>query len=167
MILTITCVPVLATVFLVISTTEPDLAGLTPRSQPSDKYLTLDWSALEQDHPHSGNSGPGKFDGAAVHALGYMVEGNAPIKTDERVTDFVLLPEAGNALHAAHRFGNQMVAVHLENGNRIRFSPRSLVSARGTFRTSPEDPAGSQPLYHLDHAQAQPAARNDIRRYFR
>ena len=165
LVLSITCVPVLATVLLVISTTKPDLADLKKRSDRIGNYLVLDWSALERDRV--AKTGPGKFDGAAVHAIGYMMEGDAPIKTGERITDFVLLPEAGNAFHPAHRFGDQMVAVHLEKGNQILFSPRSLVSAWGTFRTSPGDPAGPEPLYHLDQARAQPANRDDVHRYFK
>src|ERR1700737_5588179 len=124
MILSITCVPVLATVFLVISTTEPDLADLKTRSDRLGNYLVLEWSALEQDRIEK--TGPAKFNGAAVYAIGYMMEGDAPIKTGERITEFVLLPEAGNAFHPAHRFIDQMVAVHLEKGNQMRFSPRRL-----------------------------------------
>src|ERR1700694_3294403 len=103
LVITITCVPVIATVFLVISTTEPDLADLKTRSDRTGKYLVLDWSALEEDR--IAKTAPAKFNGAAVHAIGYMMEGDASIKTGERITDFVLLPEAGNAFHPAHRFG--------------------------------------------------------------
>jgi len=165
LVLTITCVPVLATMFVVISTTEPDLGDLKTRSGQTGKYLLLDWSALEQGD--IAKTGPAKFNGAGVHAIGYMMEGDAPLKTGELITDFVLLPEAGNALHPAHRFGDQMVAVHLENGRQIRFSPRSLISAWGTFRSSSGDPAGPEPLYHLDRARAQPANRDDIHRYLK
>ncbi|HTN71580.1 MAG TPA: hypothetical protein VMO00_10875 [Methylomirabilota bacterium] len=165
LVLTITCVPVLATVVLITSTTEPDLADLKPKSDAGGKNLVLDWSALEQNR--KAKTGPEEFSGAEVHAMGYMMEGDVPIKTGERITDFVLLPDSGNALHPAHRFGDQMVAVHLEKGNEVRFSPRRLVSAWGSLRTSPGDPAGPEPLYHLDQARAQLANREDLHRYYK
>jgi hypothetical protein len=49
------------------------------------------------------------------------------------VQDFVLLPEAGNFLHPAHRFGDQMITVHLEPDTRVRFSSRALVWVGGNI----------------------------------
>ena len=51
-------------------------------------YLVLEWSALEQDRIEK--TGPAKFNGAAVYAIGYMMEGDAPIKTGERITEATL-----------------------------------------------------------------------------
>jgi len=60
-----------------------------------------------------------------------------------------------------------MVAVHLGPDARARFSSRALVWVRGTFRVLAGDAAGAKPLYALERAHAQPAARDEIRRYFK
>jgi hypothetical protein len=162
----ITCVPVVGTLWAVISTTQPALSDLSPVTRQSGKYALLDWPALRQES-HAPNAELPIISGAAVQALGYMVEGeDKPAGPGTRVKEFVLLSEAGNIIHPAHRFGDEMIAVHLREGDEMLFSPRRLVWVWGTFRASLGDPAGPKPLYHLDQAQAQPADRTDIRRYF-
>jgi hypothetical protein len=154
----ITCVPVLGTLLAVVSTTEPDLSDLNPIRQPPGQYELLNWFALRH----------GRFSAqAAVLALGYMVESDRSPHTGDLVRDFVLLPEAGNILHPAHRIPDEMIAVHLREGEQIQFSPRRLVWVWGTFRVSPGDPAGLQPLYHLDQARTQLADKSEIPKYFR
>ncbi len=108
----------------------------------------------------------GAFNGAAVQALGYMAEGDRPIAAGERVADFVLLPDRGNPLHPAHRFCDQMIAVRLREDDPARFSPMALVWVWGTLRISSGDPAGSRPLYALDHARLRAADSDEIRKYF-
>ena len=158
----ITCVPVLGTLWAVISTTQPALSDLAPITKQSGEYAVLDWPALRRDHAHAPI-----VPGAAVQALGYMVEDeDNSARPGTQVRVFVLLPEAGNILHPAHRFGDEMIAVHLREGDEMLFSPRRLVWVWGTFRASPGDPAGAKPLYHLEQARAQPADREDVRRYF-
>jgi hypothetical protein len=142
----------------VVSTTEPDLSDLTPIGQPPGQYELLNWFALR--HGRLSRQ-------AAVLALGYMVENDRSPHTGELVRDFVLLPEAGNILHPAHRIPDEMIAVHLRESGQIQFSPRRLVWVWGTFRVSPGDPAGLQPLYHLDQARAQLADKSEIPKYFR
>ena len=156
----ITCVPVVGTLWAVISTSQPALSDLSPVTGQSGKYAVLDWPGLRQDHAAN-------LPGTAVQALGYMVEDeDKPARPGTRVKEFVLLSEAGNILHPAHRFGDEMIAVQLREGDEMLFSPRRLVWVWGTFRASPGDPAGPKPLYHLEQAQAQLADRADIRRYF-
>jgi hypothetical protein len=133
LVLVITCVPVFTTLFAIISTTEPDLSYFTPRNPQVGNYLLLNWSVLQKGHLHNLSSGPTGYMGAVVQALGYMTEGDGATGTGELVRDFMLRPEAGNALHPAHRFGDQMVAVHLQEGNQIRFSPKNLVSGGGNL----------------------------------
>jgi hypothetical protein len=154
----ITCVPVLGTLFAIVSTTEPDLSDLAPIRQPPGHSVLLSWPALRR----------GQFSAAApVQALGYMVESDRAPHPGERVRDFVIVPEAGNLLHPAHRVPNEMIEVRLCEGEQIQFNPRSLVWVWGVFRTSPGDPAGVQPLYHLEQARVQLADKSDIRNYFR
>jgi hypothetical protein len=154
----ITCVPVLGTLLAVVSTTEPDLSDLTPIRQPPGQYELLNWFALRH----------GRFSAqASVLALGYMMESDRSRRTGDMVRDFALLPEAGNILHPAHRIPDEMIGVRLREGEQIHFSPRRLVWVWGTFRVSPGDPAGLQPLYHLDQARAKLAAKSDIPKYLR
>jgi len=95
-----------------------------------------------------------------------MVESDRASSEGEWVQDFVLLPEAGNMLHPAHRFGDQMIAVHLERDARVRFSSKALVWVRGTFRASAGDAVGAKPLYALERAHVQRANKDEIRKYF-
>ena len=150
----ITCVPVLGTLLAIVSTTEPDLSDLTPAGQPSGHYVLLNWFDLRQ----------GQFSAtASVQALGYMLESGPALRTGDWIQDFVLLPEAGNLLHPAHRIQDQMIAVRLREGEQIQFSPRSLVWVWGTFRASPRHPA----LYHLNQARAKRVDKSEIPKYFR
>jgi hypothetical protein len=89
------------------------------------------------------------------------------MSTGEWVREFMLLPEAGNLLHPAHRIRDQMIAIHLEDGQRIRFSPRRLTWVWGRFGVLSEPTVRSEPLYTLERARAKPADRADILRYFK
>jgi hypothetical protein len=157
-------VPILGTVFVTTSTSEPDLSELTPINPRAGQYLVLDWSALLQNEPRVSNTGPA---GAEVQALGYMMDGDRSIGKNQWVQDFVLLPEAGTLLHPAHRIRDQMIAVHLEDGTRIQFSPRALVWVWGNLKASAGLGRRSEALYVLERARTQPAGRADIQRYFK
>lgn len=116
---------------------------------------------------HALTSAAARLDGAAVRALGYMVDGEKPVHAGDLVQDFIVLPDAGNILDQADRFGDQMVSVRLRQSDHIPFSPRQLVWVCGTFRVSRGDPSGPTPLYYLDNARAEAADLADIGRYFR
>jgi hypothetical protein len=158
LVIVITCVPVVATLLAIVSTTEPDLSDLTPIRQTPGQYELLNGFDLRQ-----GRLSAESF----VLALGYMVESDRSLHTGDWVRGFVLLPEAGNLLHPAHRIPDEMIAVRLREGEQIQFSPRRLVWVWGTFRPSPGDPAGLQPLYRLAQARVQPADKSEISMYFR
>ena len=160
------CVPALGTLLAIFSTAEPDISDLTPISKKIGDDLILNWPDLER-HPHALDAASSVFAGARVQALGYMMEGDWPIRTGEQVQEFVLLPDAGHLMHPAHRFGDQMIAVHLAAGRRVPFSPRRLVWVGGTLRASSGYPAGSHPLYDLEQAHVALASKSEIRRYFK
>ena len=128
--------------------------------------MILNWPELERSRQHVLQQGP-VFSGASVQALGYMMEGDRPVRAGDWIDDFVLLPDAGSFLHSAHQFGDHMITVHLTAGGHIQFSPRSLVWVRGTLRAPTGDAAGTRPLYDLELARAAPATKTDIQRYFR
>jgi len=168
LIVCIACVPLLGTVAVVVSTTGSDLSDLAPLTPRAGEYLVLDWSALQRDRPHAMVAGHefAAFNGVAVQALGYMTDGDRPLTKGEKVRDFFLLPDSGNLIHPAHRFGDQMIAVHLREGDPIAFSPMALVWVWGTLQASAGDPAGAKPLYALDQVRSQPADKAEIRKYF-
>ena len=96
-----------------------------------------------------------------------MLESDSSTRTGDWVQEFALVPEAGNLLHPAHRFASQLIAVHLREGDRIRFSPRGLTWAWGRFRATPDGPGGAAPSYNLEEASAQHAEQSEIPKYFK
>ncbi len=166
LIVTIASIPLLGTILAVVLTTEPELSELVPSSKQVGDYIVLNWAELLQMHRNELNPASAELSGAAVRALGYMADGDSPIHTGDTVQDFVLLPEAGSFLDPADRFGDQMVRVHLNESERVPFSPRRLVWVWGTFRAFRGDPSGPAPLYSLERARVQFADRADIARYF-
>jgi hypothetical protein len=169
LIVVIAVVPLMGAVFVITTTSRPDLSDLTPVGNPAGSYSILNWSRLLRDHSHALEAGSAIFAGAAVQALGYMVDGDRAVGEGEWVEDFVLLPEAGNLFDPAHRFGDQMIAVHLQKDARVQFSSRRLVWVWGRFQASlsASDPSAAKPLYTLEQAHAQPADKGEIRKYFK
>jgi hypothetical protein len=60
-----------------------------------------------------------------------------------------------------------MIAVHLEDGTRIQFSPRALVWVWGNLKASAGLGRRSEALYMLEKSHAKPADKADIQRYFK
>ncbi len=83
------------------------------------------------------------------------------------VQDFILMPEAGNWMHPAHKYGDQMIAVHSQQNAPIQFSPRALMWVWGTIQSLPGDPGGTRPVYVLEQAHARATARSEIQRHFK
>lgn len=166
LIIAIMGVPVLGTILVVVSTTKPGLSDLIPSNQQVGEYIVLSWPELLQMKRKELSSAAAKLGGAAVRALGYMADGDKAIHADDLVQEFVLLPEAGNFMDPANRFGDQMVSVRLRESDRIPFLSRRLVWVWGTFRASRGDPSGPTPLYSLENARVQAADPADIGQYF-
>jgi hypothetical protein len=166
LIVAIISIPVLGAILVVVSTTKPDLSELIPSNKQVGEYIVLSWPELLQAKRNELNSAAANLSGAKIRALGYIVDGDKAIHPGDLVQHFVLLPDAGNFLDPAHRYGDQMVSVSLKESDRIPFSPRRLVWVWGTFRASPGDPSGRTPLYSLKDARAQVADPADIGQYF-
>jgi hypothetical protein len=159
------CLPVIAVVVLISRTSGPDLFDLVPKVPASDGYALLAWYDLDRGS-HSLKEG-GISTGALLRALGYMMEGDQPVRDGQIVSRFVLLPDKGNAMHPAHRFGDEMIDVHLGPNDSIRFSGGSLVWVWGALRALPGDTGGPIPLYQLENARVEPADERGILRCFR
>jgi hypothetical protein len=143
----------------------PDLSDLVPAARRSDGYVMLAWQDLERTH-RSMYAGPA-VSGAMICALGYMMDGDGPVREGDRVPSFILLPDAGSLLHPAHRLGDEMIDVRLEARNEVRFAARSLVWVWGTLRALSGKPSERQALYVLQRARAAPADKADIPKFFR
>lgn len=156
--------PVIVMVTVFTKPVGPDISDLTPVTQHSDEYLILAWPELERGKRSL--SAGGISSGTMIRALGYMMDGDRPIRDGEHVRSFVLLPDAGTLVHPAHRFGDQMIEVRLATGDTVPFSEQSLVWVWGTLRMLPGDPLGPKPLNILENARTEPATKVDIQKYF-
>jgi hypothetical protein len=159
------CLSGIAAIILASRTTKPDLFNLIPKVSHSEGYVVLAWPDLERGR-HALNT-VAIPSGTMIRALGYMVESDGPVPEGGRVDIFVLLPDVGNSLHPAHRFGDQMIRVRLAADSTVPFAEKSLVWVWGSLRTFPGDPAGREPLYILENARSEPANKTDVARYFR
>jgi hypothetical protein len=96
-----------------------------------------------------------------------MMSRRQPVGDGQFIVCFVLLPDAGSAVHPAHRFGDQMIEVRLRAGDTVRFSEGNLVWVSGAWTILHGDPNGPEPLYALVNAQVRLADKSDIAKYFR
>ena len=159
------CLPTVLVPVLMTLTALPDLSNFTPKTSSYGQDILLDWTDLERGYEALRQGGLSS--GAHIRALGYMMMADLPIADGRLVSEFLLLPDAGNAFHPAHRFGDQMIEVHLRRGNTARFSGRNLVWVWGILRALPGNPGGDRPLYHVEDARTLPADRTEISKYFR
>ena len=151
----------------VLSSSRPDLSDLTPVEPAPDGTQVLAWASLLRHHSLIVDAGNAPHAGMELRALGYAMDGERPLRDGERVSAFALLPGAGNLVHPAHRFGDQMIAVHLRQGDSFQFHAGELVWVHGTLRILSGDPVGQIPLYVLEQASAEPAGKTAIARLFR
>lgn len=163
--LAVVFLPAIVVFVLASDTAGPDLFHLVPLASHSNRYRMLEWADLRRA-PNALIVGAIPS-GTMIRALGYMMEGDRPVRDGDRVRSFVLLPEAGDALHPAGRFGDEMISVELQAGNEARFSGRSLVWVWGTLRSLPGNPSGHRALYVLENARAEPADKRDIPKFFK
>jgi hypothetical protein len=167
LIVALAMIPGGGTVAVIALTTQPDLNELTPVASHTAGFSLLSWESLLRDQPHALDARSAIASGAAVEVLGYVMDGNRTLENGERMQEFTLLPEAGSPIHPAHRFGDQMIDVHLRDDARFRFSPHTLVWVRGSLQSLSGDPTGDKPLYTIEQAHAERAGRGAIRKYFR
>jgi hypothetical protein len=158
--------PALLFMIGIAATLQDDLSDLAPIRGTEKGATLLNWSSLLREDHAEADTRSALRTGMEVRALGYMVDGGRVPRDGEPVREFYLLPDAGHLFHPAHRHGDQMIAVHLDDGVRVRFSSRSLVWVWGSLRILQGDADGPKPLYALERAHAQPADKGDVRRYF-
>ena len=130
----------------------PDLSDLRPAKQGPDVSTTLvGWPDLD---------GPIR----KVRMLGYMMDGYTSSTDGSQVEMFVLMPEAGQILHAAHRIPSEMVEVWTRRPVTFRF--RSLIWAFGTLHGTSRDSHGERALFALRDAVIEEAQNREITHWF-
>lgn len=142
----------------------PDLFDCTPRSPRVEGYILVAWYDLERGAGPQKDRGPSA--GSPTRVLGYMMDGDQPTSDGQKVNRFVLLPDAGTAVHPAHRLGDQMIDVQLDAGTSVVFKERSLAWAWGTWGVLAGNPSGDRPLYRLQNARVEKAEKAEIEKYF-
>jgi hypothetical protein len=147
--------PLFLAYILVAVDIRSDLSELNPAKNADDAGLvTIGWPDLERD----GAQG-------RVRMIGYMMDEYQPSSDGPPVDMFILLPEAGQFLHPAHRIPNQMVEVRPRHA--VPFRRRELVWAVGTLNRTTGKPDEDKASWVMRDAEVQAAAQRDIAKWFR
>jgi hypothetical protein len=146
--------PVILAYALVAMDIRSDLSSLKAAVPPAD-----------QDTPVTGWADLQRFSGEGpVRMIGYMMDGDEPHGDGTAVRAFVLMPEAGQFLHPAHRIPDEMVAVRMREP--VSFRYRELVWVTGRLsRTMGGD--REQAAFAMSDATAEPASDREIMLWFR
>jgi hypothetical protein len=153
--------PMLLAVALVAMDMRSDLSELKSTGQVDrEGTLPVAWPDLERQHEGLGQVGPQR-----VGMIGYMMDGYQPSRDGAMVDMFILLPEAGQFLHPAHRIPNQMVEVRPSRP--VVFHYRNLVWATGTLNRTIGSPGRDKAAYAMIAAEVSPASDRDIGKWFR
>jgi len=102
---------------------------------------------------------------AKARMIGYMMDGYEPSKDGTLVSLFILLPEAGQFLHPAHRIPKQMVEIRPRRP--VRFHSRELVWAMGTLNRTTGSAAEEKAAWSMGDATVDAAEQRDIGKWFR
>jgi hypothetical protein len=146
--------PLLLAYILVAADMRSDLSELKPAKQVDGTgFVPVGWPELEEQ----GAQG-------RVRMIGYMMDGYRPSRDGASVDMFILLPEAGQLLHPAHRIPNQMVEVRPRRP--IPFRNRQLVWATGTLSRTTGETEGEEAAWAMSDAEVQPAEARDISKWF-
>jgi hypothetical protein len=158
--------PMILAYVLVAADMRTELSELKPRASGGGAAATLiGWPDLE-----ARNGSPLSFEDARwnsqprVRMLGYMMDGYTASRDGDQVEMFILLPDAGQFLHPAHRVPKQMVEIWLSNS--VPFTFRRLVWTSGILARTPGRRDSDKALYVMKDASVEPATESDITRWF-
>ncbi len=163
--------PLILAFLLVAADMRSDLSDLIPAEALPDNTATLiGWSDLEIPENRSLSLEQTRWQPQRrVRMLGYMMDGYAdghkPAPDGAPVSMFILLPEAGQLLHPAHRIPDQMVEIRPVQPALFRF--RSLVWVEGALSGTPGRRNPDKALYSMNAAVVQPAFQSDITLWFK
>jgi hypothetical protein len=156
--------PCLLMVFLIAADMRMDLSELEPRTtdtcSPCAQIPTPNRSGGEAATPLIGwpRLREGRLPQGRVRMAGYMMDGYRPVPDGTAVTMFILMPEAGQLFHPAHRAPDEMVEVWMPPGRTIGYRDRGLVSVEGLLRRTA--------AFSMMDARVAPAEERDIAKWF-
>ena len=158
--------PVILAYVLVAEDMRTDLSELKPGQAMVDQTTALiGWPDLETSDGLPISLEESRWHSQPrVRMLGYMMDGYKASRDGERVEMFILLPEAGQFLHPAHRIPDQMVETWLSNP--APFTYRRLVWTSGILARTPGRRHSDKALYAMKDASVEPATESDITRWF-
>jgi hypothetical protein len=167
MIVSAVVLPLILAFILVGADMRSDLSDLIPREAlPDQSAVLIGWSDLQIPEGRSVSLEQMRSESQRrVRMLGYMMDGYAdpghkPSPDNAPVRMFVLLPEAGQILHPAHRICDQMVEIWLAQSAPFKY--RSLVWATGELARAHGHRGADQALYLMTAAELKPAIQSDI-----
>jgi hypothetical protein len=146
--------PVMLAYILVSADLRSDLSELKA-SVPfgSSETELVGWADLEKR----------RGDGQA-RMIGYMMDAYEPSRDGSPVRMFILMPDAGQWLHPAHRIPDEMVEVHMVHP--VPFKNRELVWVTGRLDRAFGVSGGDRAAWMLTDALVEPASDREITRWF-
>jgi hypothetical protein len=159
-------IPMFLAFVLVAMDMRSDLDELKSSGQTDDQgAMPIGWPELEGRQDLSPVPHPANWEGQRrVRMIGYMMDGYKPSRDGDQVSMFILLPDAGQFLHPAHRIPNQMVEVWPLHP--VAFRYRGLVWAFGTLNRTTARRGDEKPAYAMSDADVMPASERDISKWF-
>jgi hypothetical protein len=150
--------PMVLALVLVAMDIRIDLSELKSSGQRDEQgAIPLGWPDLEVSASQDGQR--------RVRMIGYMMDGYQPSRDGAEVNMFILLPEAGQFLHPAHRIPNQMVEIRPRHP--IVFRYRDLVWASGVLNRTIGNPGDEKAAYAMSDAEVNRAMEREIGKWFR
>ena len=138
-----------------------DLDELKSSGQVDEKgAVPIGWSELDG----RSDSAPSHWEGQRVRMIGYMMDGYKPSRDGELLNMFILLPDAGQFLHPAHRIPDQMVEVRPLHPVAFRF--RELIWASGKLNRTTARRGDEKAGYAMSDAEVIPASEREIGKWF-
>jgi hypothetical protein len=158
-------IPLILVYLLVAADIRADLSELKPIRPIVDGALLIGWNELENPpEPWALQQPPRWAIQPQVRLLGYMMDAVAPFREGAPVDRFILLPDAGHALHPAHRIADQMVEVQTQQA--IPLTYRHLVWVTGSLTRRSDPKHRETPSYLLTNAQLALAVDSEIKHFF-
>src|SRR5260370_34728536 len=95
-----------------------------------------------------------------------MMDVYHPVRDETAVKMFILMPEAAQLLHPAHRHPDEMVEVWLASGRSVSYVDRNLVWVEGTLQRVHQSSREGLASYAIRDAAVERASDRDITRWF-
>jgi hypothetical protein len=158
--------PLLLTYLLIAVDMRSELSELRPRQATSDDGAALvSWKDLETNNEAGRQRNP-ELPAGRARMLGYMMDGYQPVRDGTDVKMFILMPEAGQLLHPAHRLPDEMVEVWLADDRSIPYLDRNLVWVEGKLQRVRQKSRDGLASYAIREAAVERASERDITRWF-